>query len=184
MSIGPAEYARLREGAGRLPRIPGIGKVEITGGMITLALPPVEQHAWAIVGIARQLNAQLPRTHPGRIAHAGANLEDASWGRLRVPDLMVFAEAALEGGEPVLLPHEVLLVVEIVPESAPATDHHNKVRDYAAMGIPLYLLVDPRKGTGIVHDEPGYTSRKEFAFGDTVTVGPWTLDTTVLRTYA
>ncbi|MFD9066052.1 Uma2 family endonuclease [Kitasatospora purpeofusca] len=184
MSIDPAAYARLRESADRLPLIPGIGKVEIAGGMITLALPPVEQHAWAIVGIARQLNAQLPRTHPGHVAHAGAELEDASRGRLRVPDLMVFAEAAPEGGGPALLPHEVLLVVEIVPKSAPGNDYQTKVRDYAAMGIPLHLLVDPRKGTGIVHDEPGCTSRKEFAFGDTITVGPWTLDTGVLRTYA
>ncbi|MEK2489593.1 Uma2 family endonuclease [Kitasatospora purpeofusca] len=184
MSIDPTAYARLRESADRLPRIPGIGKIEIAGGMITLALPPVEQHMSAIVGIARQLNAQLPRTHPGHIARTGADLEDAARGRLRNPDLMVFAEAALEGGESVLLPHEVLLVVEIVPKSAPGNGCRARVRDYAAMGIPLHLLVDPRKGTGIVHDEPGYTSRKEFAFGDTITVGPWTLDTGVLRTYA
>lgn len=52
------------------------------------------------------------------------------------------------------------------------------------MGIPLYLLVDPRKGTGIVHDEPGCTSRREFAFGDTIAVGPWTLDTSGLLMYA
>lgn len=35
-----------------------------------------------------------------------------------------------------------------------------------------------------MHDEPGYTRRKDFAFGDKITVGPWTLDTSVLRTYA
>ncbi|MET9617687.1 hypothetical protein [Kitasatospora indigofera] len=52
-----------------------------------------------------------------------------------------------------------------------------------AMGIPIHLPVDPRTGTGIVPDEPGYTSRTEFAFGNTVTVGPWPLDTGVLRAY-
>ncbi|GGV10346.1 hypothetical protein GCM10010495_24620 [Kitasatospora herbaricolor] len=51
------------------------------------------------------------------------------------------------------------------------------------MGIPIYLPIAPRKGTGIVHDEPGYTSRTEFAFGDTVTVSLWPLDTGVLHAY-
>ena len=60
----------------------------------------------------------------------------------------------------------------------------NKVREYAAMGIPLYLLIDPRDGTGIVHSAPRHTSREKFSFGDTVTAGPWKPDTGVLRTYA
>ncbi|MFC9325453.1 Uma2 family endonuclease [Kitasatospora sp. NPDC057015] len=184
MSIDPAGYARLREIADRLPQVPGIGKVEIAEGGIVLAPSPVNRHELAVLRIARQLNAQLPNTHPGYIAHGGADLEDAGLGRLRNPDLMVFREEALDVEKPALLPHEVLLVVEIVSKSNPENDYHHKVRDYAAMGIPLYLLIDPRKGTGIVHDEPGYTSRTEFAFGDTVTVGPWSLDTSVLRTYA
>ncbi len=183
MSTGPAGYARLREITAHLPRPPGIGKVEIADGMIVMTMSPVLRHESVVHHLARQLNAQLARTHPGHLAHGGADLEDVGLGRLRNPDLMVFAESALENDEPALLPHEVLLVVEVVSTSNPENDYHAKVRDYAAMGIPLYLLVDPRKGTGVVHDEPGYTSRKEFAFGDTVTVGPWSLDTGVLRTY-
>ncbi|WP_406089754.1 Uma2 family endonuclease [Kitasatospora purpeofusca] len=184
MSIDPAVYARLREIADQLPQVPGIGKIEIADGEIVMMMSPVKRHELAVILIAQQLNAQLPKTHPGFIAHGGADLEDPGMGKLRNPDLMVFPFTTLDDEEPALLPHEVLLVVEIVSKSNPENDYHDKVRDYAAMGIPLYLLVDPRKGTGIVHDEPGYTSRKEFAFGDTITVGPWTLDTGVLRTYA
>ncbi|WP_380278914.1 Uma2 family endonuclease [Kitasatospora purpeofusca] len=184
MSIDPAVYARLREIADQFPQVPGIGKIEIRDGEIVMMMSPVRKHELAVIRIARQLNAQLPQTHPGYVAHPGADLEDAGLGRLRNPDLMVFAEEALESDQPALLPHEVLLVVEIVSQSNPENDYHAKVRDYAAMGIPLYLLVDPRKGTGIVHDEPGYTSRKEFAFGDTITVGPWSIDTGGLLTYA
>ncbi|GAA2254627.1 hypothetical protein GCM10010430_43000 [Kitasatospora cystarginea] len=184
MSIDPAAYARLREIADQLPQIPGISKVEIADGEIVMMMSPVKRHELAVVRIARQLNLQLPKTHPGHIAHPGADLEDTGLGRLRCPDLMVFPEQVLEGEEPAVQPHEVLLVVEVVSKSNPENDYQNKVRDYAAMGIPLYLLVDPRKGTGIVHDQPGYVSRKEFAFGDTVTVGPWTIDTSVLLTYA
>ncbi|WP_162257872.1 MULTISPECIES: Uma2 family endonuclease [unclassified Kitasatospora] len=75
-------------------------------------------------------------------------------------------------------------MVEIVSKSNPETDYQNKVRDYAAMGIPLYLLVDPREGTGIVYSQPGYASREKFVFGDTVLVGPWSIDTSGLLTYA
>ncbi|WP_030263183.1 Uma2 family endonuclease [Streptomyces sp. NRRL B-24484] len=184
MSIDPAVYARLREIADQLPKVPGIGKVEIANGEIVMMMSPVRRHELAVLRIARQLNAQLPSTHPGYVAHPGADLEDAGLGRLRCPDLMVFAEEALEREQPSLLPHEVLLVVEIVSKSNPENDYEAKVRDYAAMGIPLYLLVDPRKGTGIVHDEPGYASRTHFAFGDTVPVGPWRVDTSGLLTYA
>ncbi|GAA1198221.1 isoleucyl-tRNA synthetase [Kitasatospora gansuensis] len=135
MSTDPATYARLREIASRLPAVPGISKVEIANGMITMTM-------------------------------------------------MVFAEAALESAAPALLPHEVVLVVEVVSTSNPENDYENKVHDYAAMGIPHYLLVDPRDGTGIVHSQPGYASREKFAFGDTVPVGPWTIDTSGLLTYA
>ncbi|WP_405012996.1 Uma2 family endonuclease [Kitasatospora sp. NBC_01539] len=184
MSIDPAVYARLREIADHLPQVPGIGKIEIANGEIVMMMSPVKRHELAVHRIAGQLNGQLPTTHPGYLAHPGADLEDAGLGRLRCPDLMVFPEATLEGEQPAVLPHEVLLVVEIVSKSNPENDYEGKVRDYAAMGIPLYLLVDPRKGTGLVHDLPGYTSRTPFAFGDTVTVGPWRIDTSVLLTYA
>ncbi|MFI6445439.1 Uma2 family endonuclease [Kitasatospora sp. NPDC050543] len=183
MSTDPAVYARLREIADQLPQVPGIGKVEIADGEIVMMMSPVNRHELAVLRIARQLNAQLPQTHPGYVAHGGADLEDAGLGRLRNPDLMVFPEAALDTEKPALLPHQVLLVVEIVSKSDPENDYKNKVHDYAVMGIPLYLLIDPRKGTGVVHDLPGYESRKDFTFGDTVTVGPWSLDTSVLRTY-
>jgi len=184
VSIDPAVYARLREIADRLPQVPGIGKVEIAEGEIVMMMPPVKRHELAVIRIAQQLNAQLPQTHPGYLAHGGADLEDVGLGRLRNPDLMVFPEAALDDEAAALLPHEVLLVVEVVSKSNPENDYQQKVRDYAAMGIPLHLLVDPRKGTGIVHDQPGYTSRTPFAFGDTVTVGAWTVDTSTLRTYS
>ena len=46
------------------------------------------------------------------------------------------------------------------------------------------MLIDPRDGTGIVHSLPGYPQRTPFVFGDTVSVGPWKLDTSVLLTYA
>jgi Uma2 family endonuclease len=185
VSIEPSAYARLREIADRLPQMPGIGRVEIADGEIVMMMSPVRRHELAVLRLTRQLNAQLEQTHPGMVAFAGADLEDAGLGRLRRPDIMVFPEEALEAADPpALTPHEVLLVVEIVAKSSPANDHENKVADYSAMGIPHYLLVDPRDGTGIVHSLPGYSRRTPFVFGDMVEVGPWRLDTGGLSTYA
>ncbi|MFI5532310.1 Uma2 family endonuclease [Kitasatospora sp. NPDC051853] len=183
MSIDPATYMKLREIADQLPQMPGIGKIEIANGEIVMMMSPVRRHELAVIRLSRQLNTQLSATHPGYIAHAGADLEDVGLGRLRRPDLMVFAETAMESEQPALLPHEVLLVVEIVSRSNPENDYDAKVHDYAAMGIPHYLLVDPRDGTGIVHSQPSYALREKFVFGDTVTVGPWRLDTSGLLTY-
>ncbi|MFD5565329.1 Uma2 family endonuclease [Kitasatospora griseola] len=184
MSVDPAQFARLRAIADQLPQVPGIGKIEISNDTIVMMMSPVKRHELAVIRIARQLNDQLPQTHPGHLAHGGADLVDPVRGRLRNPDIMVFHEEALNDEEAALLPHQVLLVVEVVSASNPENDYLTKVRDYSAMGIPTYLLVDPRKGTGIVHDEPEYARREHFAFGDVITVGPWTLDTGVLRTYS
>ncbi|MEZ0093385.1 Uma2 family endonuclease [Streptacidiphilus sp. EB129] len=184
MTVNAATYARLREFADQLPQIPGIGHVEIANGQIVLTLSPVRRHELAVVRIGRQLNDQLSRTHPGYVAHAGADLEDIGLGRLRHPDLMVFPESVLEEDAAAMHPAAVLLAVEIVSKSNPENDYEDKVRDYATMGIPLYLIVDPRDGTGIVHSQPRYANREKFAFGDTVSVGPWRIDTSQLLTYA
>lgn len=51
-------------------------------------------------------------------------------------------------------------------------------------------VVDPRKGTVAALSDPGrgpdgprYRTRSDYLFGDPVTVGAWTVDTTRFRTY-
>lgn len=51
-------------------------------------------------------------------------------------------------------PRAVLLVVEIVSKSNPKNDLVTKLEDYPRMGVPLYVVVDPRNGTIAVHSEP------------------------------
>ncbi|MDH6135994.1 Uma2 family endonuclease [Kitasatospora sp. MAA4] len=173
MSTSPAAYARLRAAA---ERVAAYGKVEIADGQVVLSLPPTAAHAEAAHHVADQLRAQLPRTHPRHTVHLGSTVECPGLRRLYRPDVTVAPINAIE-------PHAVLLVTEVVPRSNPSRAYDAKVRDYATMGIPLYLLVDPRDGTGIAHSQPGYTAREKFAFGDEITVGPWILDTSVLLTY-
>ncbi|RAJ33536.1 putative restriction endonuclease [Kitasatospora sp. SolWspMP-SS2h] len=165
------DYPALRAMADRVPAVPDLRPPEIADGMVHLALVPDLRHGATVELIHRQLAAQL--SPPGRVIPAPP-LEAPALGLLRRPDLAVLPT-------PTARP---LLVVEVVAPHFLKVDHRARTRDYAAMGIPLHLLVDPRPGTGIVHSEPNYTRRTDFVFGDVITVGPWTLDTGVLRTYA
>ncbi len=52
------------------------------------------------------------------------------------------------------------------------------------LGIPIYAIFDPRTGTGAVFtdihstpDGPRYATRKDFVYGEDVTVGDWTVPT-------
>ncbi|NJP44434.1 Uma2 family endonuclease [Actinacidiphila epipremni] len=179
----PEPYAALRRLAGEVADVVGVGKVEVAGGTVVVSLPPVKRHEVAVWRLWRQLDAQVGASHPGCIAYSGASVEDPDLGRLRRPDLMVFPAVCLEDEGTPLRPADVLLAVEIVSWANPRGDYGEKVADYAAMGIPHYVIVDPRGGTGVVHATPGYRHRTPFVFGDTVRVGPWKLDTSVLLTY-
>jgi hypothetical protein len=161
---------------------------EISGERITFPAPWSRGHDMNALRIRHHLDQQFPHD---LVAHNGGEIEDASLGVLRRPDVIVVSDAAFSA--PTLAafqPTEVTLIVEVVSPSDAITDCVDKVRDYAAMSIPHYLLVDPRKSTLTVFTDPGpgpegprYRAQHDYAFGDTVTVGPWSLPTTDLRPY-
>lgn len=163
---------------------------EISGDRIVLLTSAPRQHEYIALRVRQQLDRQLPAE---LVAHTGGEVEDPSLGRLRRPDLIVVPDAVF--AEPTMAPfhpRDVALVGEIVSPSNHSTDHVEKMHDYPAMGIPLYLLVDPRKGTITALSDPGpfaggdgprYRTRSDYAFGDTVTIGPWTIHTSDLHTY-
>lgn len=187
------EYARLREIAEELSQHvpdPFVG-YEITGDQIVMMMSPGRPHELIAWTLREQLSEQLKATSPRLVAHTGGEVEDPAIGRLRRPDLLVvpyevFAEHTMAPFDP----HDIALVSEIVSPSNHTNDYLDKMVEYPAMGIPLYLLVDPRKGTIAVLSDPGrtpdgprYRTRSDYLFGDTVTIGEWTLDTTTLREY-
>ncbi|WP_157531478.1 MULTISPECIES: hypothetical protein [unclassified Kitasatospora] len=64
------------------------------------------------------------------------------------------------------------------------------MRDYPTMGIPHYLIVDPRTGTGLVlsaphptPEGPRYSTRREFHFGETVQLSTYDIETAEFPTY-
>lgn len=184
------DYERLRAAAEELAEhAPDfLHGYEISDGTIVMMMSPSRPHEYIALRIRQQLDQQLP---PELVAHTGGEVEDPSLGKLRRPDIIVVPEAIFaEDTMDPFDPHDVPLVVEVVSPSNHSNDYVEKVRDYAAMGIEHYLVVDPRKSTLTVFGDPGptaegprYRAQHDYAFGAPVTVGPWTLATTGLRPY-
>jgi Uma2 family endonuclease len=161
---------------------------EISDDQIVMMMSPSRPHERNALRIRQQLDGQLD---PSLVAHTGGEIEDASLGKLRRPDVIVVENTAFdEDTMAPFAPQDVPLVVEVVSPSNHTNDYIEKVHDYAAMGIELYLVVDPRKSTLTVFTDPGpspegprYRAQHDYAFGSPVVVGPWTLQTTELRPY-
>ncbi|GAA2086971.1 hypothetical protein GCM10009801_49650 [Streptomyces albiaxialis] len=186
------EYGRIKEIAEQLAEHapdPFRG-YEISGDEIVMMMSPSRPHEFIALRIRQQLDRQLP---PELVAHTGGEVEDPTLGKLRRPDVIVVPDAVFaEQTMAPFHPHDVALVAEIVSPSNHSTDYVEKMADYPAMGIPCYLLIDPRKGTLAALTDPGpapggdgprYRTRSDYAFGDVVTIGGWTIDTSELRTY-
>lgn len=164
-------------------------KLEISGDQIVMMMSPVGRHLGLVRAVRLQLEAQLPDTDPGYVADGDTDLEDVDLGVRRVPDLMVFHEDLLERDEPAR-PSDVLLVCEVVSRRNPENDFEGKLRDYPAMGIAHYLIVDPRHGVVHAHsgpytgpEGPAYGTHREYPFGKTVEIGPWHIDTANFTRY-
>ncbi|WP_405020542.1 Uma2 family endonuclease [Kitasatospora sp. NBC_00070] len=184
-------YPRLRTIADAIAtRAPDdVWATEISGSEILVLTGRINPHQLVARRLANQLDRQLDHAATGLIAHGGADVEDPESGIKRRPDVMVFPENARESGEAVH-PRDVTGVVEVVSRSTPENDYEGRMRDYPTMGIPHYLIVDPRTGTGLVlsapHSTPEgrrYSTRREFRFGETVQLGPYDIETSEFPTY-
>ncbi|MCC9310950.1 Uma2 family endonuclease [Kitasatospora sp. RB6PN24] len=183
-------YARLRAVADELMEQYGdlVRKIEIRDGAITMVMSSSTPHELNAMRLRRQLDHQLTGD---LVALTGGDIEDPALGILRMPDLIVASEAVLEEFDDKIDPRVLLLVAEVVSPSNHSNDYVEKMRDYPAMGIPLYLLIDPRKGTVRVcsdpadgPDGPRYRATHDYVFGDQVKVGDWVIDSGEFKRYA
>jgi Uma2 family endonuclease len=164
------------------------GKFEITKeGIVHDMMAPAGPHELTVLRIRKGLEKVMPDE---LVAHTGTpDVENPAEGIMRHPDVMVIAEAdmAVEGS---FDPRTLLAAVEVVSRSNPDNDWVSKMRDYPAMGIPVYVIVDPRTGSGSVLTDihttptgPRYATRKDFVYGETVTIADWTIPTNNLPRY-
>ncbi|MBL1113775.1 Uma2 family endonuclease [Streptomyces sp. 110] len=164
------------------------GKLEITKeGIVHDMMSPGGPHELTAARISRRLEKVMP---DGLLAHTGTpDVEDPNSGVLRHPDVIVIAEADMEV-EGALDPHALLAAIEVVSRSNPDNDWVGKTRDYPQLGVPVYVIFDPRTGEGAVLSDihptphgPRYATRKDFVYGEDITIGEWTVSTENLPRY-
>jgi Uma2 family endonuclease len=164
------------------------GKLEITKeGIVHDLIAPVGPHEMTRTLISRRLEKVMPE---GLIAHSGMpDVEAPHEGVMRHPDVIVMAEADMERDGP-FDPRTLLAAIEVVSRLSPDNDWKGKMRDYPLLGIPVYVIFDPRTGEGAVMSDihptpngPRYATRKDFVYGEDVTIGEWTISTEGLPRY-
>ncbi|WP_435862048.1 Uma2 family endonuclease [Streptomyces phaeochromogenes] len=165
------------------------GKFELTKeGIIHDLAAPNGPHELTRYHLRKRLEKVM---QDGLVAHAGTpDVENEPERIMRRPDVMVIATADMEG-DGAFDPHTLIAAIEVVSRSNPDNDWVGKMRDYALLGIPIYVIFDPRTGEGAVlcdiHATPSgprYATRKDFVYGEDVTLGDWTISTENLPRYA
>ncbi|AXE27815.1 Uma2 family endonuclease [Streptomyces globosus] len=185
---GNALYRAMRDGIDRIEDVVP-GKLEITKeGIVHDMTAPGRPHEVTAGLVSRRLEKTMP---DGLWAHVGTpDVEDEPEGIMRHPDVMVIAFEDMQG-EGSFDPRTVIAAIEVVSRSNPDNDWIGKMRDYALLGIPVYAVFDPRTGTGAVMSDihttpagPRYATRKDYVYGEDVTIADWTIPTNGLPRYA
>lgn len=129
----------------------------------------VSPHADVFHGaVANRLRRLLDRQAPAGLLVGQDIGVSAKRSSYFVPDLFVAHESAMDRGGAALHPGDVLLVVEVISPSNAGRDLVLKRHEYAAAGIPLYWLVEPRKQTltVLVNGPGGYREQATVATGE------------------
>ncbi|MDQ0406148.1 Uma2 family endonuclease [Streptomyces sp. NBC_01723] len=164
------------------------GRFEITRkGIVHDMMAPIGPHELTTLHLRKRLEKVMPEEI---VAHTGEpDVEDAHEGVMRRPDVMVIdlVDMDVPGS---FDPRTLHAAIEVVSRSNPDNDWVGKVGDYPLIGVPVYAVFDPRTGTGAVFtdihatpDGPRYATRKDFVYGEEVTVAEWTISTDGLPRY-
>ncbi|MFE0100129.1 Uma2 family endonuclease [Streptomyces sp. NPDC059009] len=163
-----------------------IANQEITVHMMS----PSKKHGRIVSMLVRQIEEQ----DEDALTFAETRVHHPGLGLCRTADLAVMTQEAYESEEDeefAAYAPNVSVAFEVVSPSNPANDHITKLRDYPRMGVPVYVIIDPRDGTLTVYSgidtvsgEPAYRDTPaRYKFGDAAQVGTWTLDTATFPRY-
>ncbi|WP_040784508.1 Uma2 family endonuclease [Nocardia pneumoniae] len=114
---------------------------ELVEGVLVVSPRPVLRHQFAVWQLAAQLHPQLPGELCA-VTEAEVVIDAASPPTVRVPDVMVVQNTALERDLARAEPEDVVLAVEILSDGSRRTDRVTKFFEYADAGIEHYWLVD------------------------------------------
>ncbi|QKW08524.1 Uma2 family endonuclease [Streptomyces sp. NA04227] len=164
-------YERHRDLIEEVQRLTPLGfRVEWSGDTIIMQAQPSGIHQGNVRKIREQFDAHRPaRTVPNE----GAELTSPTIDKGRVPDLCYLPEETELSGENSFPADLAFIVIELVSPTNPENDWVGKLRDYAAMHIPLYLIVDSRDSTVTLFSDPDhdrYQTRTDRKFGDSIRI--------------
>ncbi|GAA2146900.1 Uma2 family endonuclease [Kitasatospora kazusensis] len=149
--------------------IPEGYRVEIIEGNIVVS-PQSEVQSRLMRIIVRQLEDQLG--HDANIT-LDVPVDFPGYRNGYAPDLAVMAQDARVNASGRYEWADVDAVIEIVSASSVDNDYLTKPKTYAKYSIPVYLIVDPLKGTCRLLTDPvhgkGYQKQLPLEFGDPVT---------------
>lgn len=167
MTIDPQHLALIEEVQRIAPK--GV-KVEYTDGTIIMQAAPSVIHQRNLFHLRSQFDTHRPA---GYMPTENTDLESPRAAKLRNPDLCYLPEDAMEGEGNSVTADLTLIAVEIVSPSNPENDWVGKLRDYAVMNIPLYLIVDGRDSTVTLFSDPNrdkYHTRTDRKFGEKIRI--------------
>ncbi|MFF4034747.1 Uma2 family endonuclease [Streptomyces sviceus] len=154
-------------------------RMEIVEGNIVMS-PLRPLHNETIVRLWTQLEAQLGQEW-GFISDVAIPFSDDFEF---CPDLALIPAAEKNRNLMAYAPDLIELAIEVVSPGSVRNDYEVKNRQYAARGIPSYLIFDPGKGHLVTLWNPsqeGYLGRDTLPYGGKVTVetklGRLTIDT-------
>ncbi|WP_232831903.1 Uma2 family endonuclease [Nocardiopsis sp. FIRDI 009] len=132
-------------------------RTEIIDGSIVVSPTPSYRHADIVTVLHEDLiRAGLTDLRALQVV----TVEVPKTGDRYVPDLAVIPTSVVrgEGGRSgpdwIRSAEDLELAVEVVSPSSSLHDWEAKVRGYAQAGVPLYLVVDPRKGEIALFSNP------------------------------
>lgn len=118
---------------------------EWVDGEVTVFVPASERHQDVVLFIATLLRLYVRFFRLGRVLIAPFEMRLAQ--SAREPDVLFVAQddlGRLAGGK--RLDGPATLAIEVVSDDSGVRDRRDKLREYAAAGVPEYWVVDPRPG--------------------------------------
>lgn len=145
-------------------------RIEWSDDTLIMRAAPSSIHQLNIGLVQRQFEQHAPA---GYLFSNNSALASPDVSKERTPDLTYLPVAVLAREGNSVAADEAVIAVEVVSKSNPGNDWMDKLRDYAMMRIPLYLIIDPRQQTVTLFSEPNrdrYHTRSDRKFGDRIRI--------------
>ncbi|MDX3383843.1 Uma2 family endonuclease [Streptomyces niveiscabiei] len=169
MSTMYPEYAQWLRQVRHSMKLPKAVKLLFDQGRLYMS-PVTEAHSEADDSIRSQLAEQLGGGSGLHVTRDKGVLPELD-GYTPEPDVLVVDAGVLGPGDAFVDQKHVRFVAESVSRSTVGQDYGRELNQYAARGIPTYLIVDVLVGECVLYQAPKgdeYTSAVPYRFGEPV----------------